>query len=75
VGIAPEVTEMLVTHRFKWMAYFTLIGYTLAIALVLYLKPPGIFDYKQMSGMLTLVETGIGVYVGEIVFALFKKSK
>ncbi|MCG8327671.1 MAG: hypothetical protein MI974_08300 [Chitinophagales bacterium] len=75
VGIAPETAEMLVTHRFKWMAYFTLLGYTLAIALVLYLKPPGILDYKQMSGMLTLVETGIGVYVGEIVFALFKKSK
>ena len=75
VGIQPETTELLVTRRFKWMAYFTLIGYTLAIALVLYLKPPGILDYKQMSGMLTLVETGIGVYVGEIVFALFKKSK
>lgn len=75
VGINPQEVEMLVTHRFKWMAYFTLLGYTLAIAFVLYLKPPGILDYKQMSGMLTLVETGIGVYVGEIVFALFKKSE
>lgn len=73
VGIDPAEAEMLVTHRFKWTAYFALIGYTLAIWMVLYLKPPGILDYKQMSGMLTLVETGIGVYVGEIVFALFKK--
>lgn len=74
VGLKPEQTELLVTNRFRWMAYFTLIGYTFAIALVLYLKPPGTLDYKQMSGMLTLVETGIGVYVGEIVFALFNKK-
>lgn len=74
VGITPAEAEMLLTHRFKWTAYLALIGYTLAIWMVLYLKPPGILDYKQMSGMLTLVETGVGVYVGEIVFTLFKKS-
>ena len=73
VDISPESTELLVTHRFKWSAYFWLIGYALAIIFVLYLKPSGAIDYKQMSVLLTIVEVGMGVYVGEIVFALFKK--
>ncbi len=74
VHIKPEITEKLVTHHFKNMAYFWLVIYTLAIALVLILKPAGTLDFKQMSAMLTLVEIGIGVYVGEIVFVLFKKQ-
>lgn len=74
VSIRTETVEMLVTNRFKWMAYFTLMTYSFVIALVLYIKPPGILDYTQMSIMLTLVEAGIGVYVGEIVFALFKNK-
>ncbi len=74
VNLQPKITEMLVTHHFKNMVYFWLLVYTFAIGLVLILKPAGALDYKQMSATLTLVEIGIGVYVGEIVFALFKKT-
>ncbi|NRB53739.1 MAG: hypothetical protein HRU41_39170 [Saprospiraceae bacterium] len=73
VHIQSQETEMLVTHHFKNMVYFWMFVYTFAISLVLILKPAGALAYNQMSATLTLVEIGIGVYVGEVVFALFKK--
>ena len=75
VRLKPTFTEMLLTHRFKRSTYLWLFSYTAAIALVLFMKSRGILDYSQMSGVLTLVEIGIGVYVGEVVFALFKKGQ
>ena len=74
VHIKSNFTEMLLTHRFKRSTYMWLFAYTASLFLVLFFKSKGNLSYDQMSSVLTLVEIGIGVYVGEVVFALFKNG-
>jgi hypothetical protein len=82
------VKEPRVSRRFQWTAYLVLAAYLIALIVVIRLHPLGILSsgetdtayysnsesYQRMTGLLALVESALGVYVGQIVFALFKKE-
>jgi hypothetical protein len=46
----------------------------LALLLIINLRGPGVITFNQMNGLLALAESGLGVYVGQVIFALFKKG-
>ena len=71
-GKKPSIQRY--SRKIQWLTYFILIAYTVIIWIVIGLKPKGALDYKQMSMLLTAVESGFGVYVGQIVFSLFKND-
>ena len=60
-----------VSRTFQLTSYFVLLGYGLICILILGLKPQGKWDYAQISTWLTLLEAGLGVYVGRLIFSLF----
>lgn len=52
---------------------FIMIGlYTITLLSILNLRGPGTISMTQMTTMIMLVETSLGVYLGKIVYALFK---
>ncbi len=63
-----------VRRSFQWTAYAVCLAYFLAIWTLIGMKPQGTLAYGQMTGLLATVESGLGVYVGHIVFALFRRE-
>ena len=63
-----------VPKSFRNLTFVTLFVYIAAIITVVTLKASGTFSYNQFQTMLTAVESGFGVYVGQIIFSLFKKG-
>ena len=49
--------------------------YGLIIALFITWKPSGILSFSNMQAAIAGVESILGVYVGQLVFVLFKKSE
>ncbi len=70
----PIQNSPRVSRSFQWITYMLLLGYGLGFLFVMGLKPRGALNFQQMSILLTLLEGGLGVYIGRIVFALFKKE-
>jgi hypothetical protein len=62
------------SRSFQWLAFGVLAAYGLGLLLIISLRPQGVISYAQMNTFLTLLEAGFGIYVGRIVFSLFKKS-
>lgn len=57
------------------LTYLIFPLYTLAIFYLINLKPqPGPFSFENLQAALAGIETGFGIYIGQIVFALFKKE-
>lgn len=74
--IDAPVDDRIVKRSFQMTAYWLLGIYFAAIMLVVNLRGQGVLsEFSQMTGLLAGVESGLGVYVGQIVFALFKKEK
>jgi hypothetical protein len=63
-----------VRRSFQWTSYAFCLVYFLVLWVVIGLKPRGILDFKQMTGLLATVESALGIYIGTIIFALFKKE-
>lgn len=64
--------DLRVNRSVQIGAYFILIAYFLVINLVIYLRGTGILPKtEQMLGLFALVESGLGVYVSQLVFNLF----
>lgn len=58
------------------LTYLIFPLYTLAIFYLINLKPqPGPFSFENLQAALAGIETGFGIYIGQIVFALFKKEE
>jgi len=66
------LSPLRIKRSFQWTTYLFMIGYGLLFALAIGIKPTGKISYQQMSVLLTLLEGGFGIYVGRIVFALYK---
>lgn len=78
--------KLRVSRAVQWSAFFFFGLYYVAIFLVLYLNTigaipdpgkqaeAGIPSYKNLFAMLALVESFIGVYIGKLIFSLFKKE-
>lgn len=62
-----------VTKGFERTTYLLVFVYAIALLFVINLRGPGVISFNQMNGLLALVESGLGVYVGQVVFALFKR--
>lgn len=63
------------SRSFQWLAFGVLLAYGLALLLIIGLRPRGVISYAQMNTFLTLLEAGFGLYVGRIIFSLFKQSE
>ena len=67
----------LVKRSFRVTAYFIFGTYLVVILQVLSMRVQGIInaeDMGQLSRILALTESVLGVYVGQIIYALFKKE-
>ena len=64
-----------VSRAFQITTYLILITYGAGFFIILGLKPRGIISFQQMSVFLTLLEAGLGVYIGKIVFAMFNEEE
>ena len=64
------------SRNFQFTTYGILLLYGFALFYVIDLRGRGVlgqFDY--MTSLLALVELLLGVYVGQVVFSLFKKEE
>lgn len=64
-----------IPKSYRNLSYITLTIYVVIIVVLVTLKSAGTFTYGQFQTMLTAVESGFGVYVGQIIFSLFKVTK
>lgn len=64
-----------VSRSFQFTTYLFLLAYGLGLFVILDLKPRGIISFQQMSILLTLLEAGLGIYIGKIVFAMFNEEE
>lgn len=76
----PYQEQQQETQKIK--GTITLLTYTifpLYLIIILYLislKPQsGGFTFEHLHTAIALVESGLGIYIGQIVFALFRKEK
>jgi hypothetical protein len=46
----------------------------LVLLFIINLRGPGTISFSQMNSLLALVESGLGVYVTQVIFTIFKKS-
>ena len=66
----------IVKRSFQTTAYWLIGSYAFVLLLVINLRGQGILNqFGQMTALLSTVESGLGVYIGQIVFALFKKEE
>lgn len=63
-----------VKKSFERMTYALIVIYALVLLIVINLRGPGTISFNQMNGFLALVESGLGVYVTQVIFTLFKKK-
>ncbi len=63
------------TSTFRTTVFFVLPIYVLLIIAGIHGKATHTFKYEEMQTFLGLVESGFGVYVAQIVFALFKTDE
>lgn len=69
--------QRIVKRSFRITTYWIMGLYFVAIIQVLSMRVQGVLDAQdmgQLSGLLALIESAMGVYVGQIIFALFKKE-
>ncbi len=63
-----------VTRTFERMVYGMVIAYIVVLLLILNLRGPGTISFTQMNALLALAESGLGVYVTQVVFGMLKKA-
>ncbi|MTB52771.1 hypothetical protein [Lewinella sp. W8] len=61
-----------VNTSFARMAYVLVIGYALVLLFLLNLRGPGTITFLQFTTFLALAESGLGAYLGKVVYGLFK---
>lgn len=61
-----------VNKGFARLAYTLVILYPVVLIIILNLRGPGTITFAQLTALLTLVETGLGAYLGKVVFGLFR---
>lgn len=72
--------ERYIRNSLRYITYALFPLYTYFLIVIIGWKAQGLLAVKpeesleQMNSLLALVETGLGVYIGQVVFALFKKE-
>lgn len=68
--------RLLVKPSYQRMTYFLLVLYFLMLVMIINLRGSGALpQFSQMAALLAAVECGLGVYIGSIVFTLFKNEE
>lgn len=67
--------ERIIKPTFKTMTHLIFPIYLIVILLVIRAKPMQTFTITDMQTAIGIVESGLGVYVGIIVFSLFKPTE
>ncbi len=60
---------------FRNIVYFALPVYVFAILGIILLTAINTFSFAEMQAALTALEGGFGIYIGRIIFSLFKQEK
>ncbi|WP_020569759.1 hypothetical protein [Neolewinella persica] len=61
-----------VNKSFARLTYLLCMLYTLALLLLLNIRGPGNITFTQFTASLALVESGLGAYLGKVVYGLFR---
>ncbi|MCK5535711.1 MAG: hypothetical protein KAI79_02735 [Bacteroidales bacterium] len=73
VETEEKVEDKLVKKSFVRLSNFLFIIYPLAIILIIYIGGQ-MASFKFSQSGITIVESGLGAYIGQIVFSMFKKA-
>jgi hypothetical protein len=65
--------EQLVSRGYARMAYILVLAYPVLLLFLLNLRGPGVISFTQLTGLLALAESGMGAYVGKVIFGLFRE--
>ncbi|MEZ4825006.1 MAG: hypothetical protein R3C61_01750 [Bacteroidia bacterium] len=60
-----------VSRRFQMTVYAMLLGYGLIFFLILSLRGPATVNHEQMNLLLVILESGLGIYIGKLVTAMY----
>ena len=66
--------ERLVSRGYARMTYALVLAYGVLLLFLLNLRGPGIVSFTQLTALLALAESGMGAYVGKVVFGLFREA-
>ncbi|MCB0637700.1 MAG: hypothetical protein KDC54_13815 [Lewinella sp.] len=67
--------DKYVTRGFQRTALGLVATYGIVLLVIINLRGPGVITFNQMNSLLALAESGLGVYVGQVIFALFKRGQ
>ncbi len=66
--------EKLVKKSFVYLSNFLFLLYPLSIIFIIY-EGAEMASFKFTQSGLAIIETGLGAYIGQIVFSMFRKLK
>lgn len=73
--VDSPLDKRLVRRSFQWSAFLLLGLYVVVLQIVIDLYGEGnLTEFSQLSAIITAVEGGLGVYLGQLIFSLFKKE-
>jgi hypothetical protein len=73
--VDSPLDNRLVRRSFQWSAFLLLGLYVIVLQIVIDLYGRGdLTEFSQLSATITGVEGGLGVYLGQLIFSLFKKE-
>lgn len=73
--VDSPLDKRLVSRSFQWSALLLLFLYLVVLLVVIDLYGRGdLTEFTQLTTLIAAVEGGLGVYLGQIVFTLFKKE-
>ena len=68
--------EKRIKGSFRTLTYIVLPIYLLLILYLISLKPrPNAFTFENLQTAVAAVESGFGIYIAQIIFAVFKKEE
>lgn len=70
-----EPGDARVNKDFARRAYLLCLAYPALLLFLLNLRGPGTVTHVQFTALLAMAETGLGTYLGKIVFGLFKAGE
>jgi cation transport ATPase len=70
---AKAVVEERVSRRFLWVSMGVLAAYFLSVCWLILRRP--LMEFQSFISWLTMLESGLGLFVGQIVHSLFKKQE
>ncbi len=71
---AVQPGEKRVAKSFARTAYGIVAAYPVVLLLILNLRGPGDITFTQMNALLAIAESGLGAYVGKVVFGIFRNA-